>query len=548
MKFFIRLIAGLAVFWGIKGGLAQGQEITRVFLFAGQSNMVGADAHAERIDDFPDFRGAGAPQKEVLFSYILGNGQEASKGWGPLKPLSSFGPELTFARKVQASSPGPIAIIKSAVGGTTVAFDWNPDAPEKGQKLYPRTLNLIRESLKELEARGIRYRLEGVMWHQGENDMLDRKLYKDYAAGLNRLVSRLREDLKAPQLKWYLAEVSEKGIWGMDHRANLGIFRQQQEVAQKTDPLLRWLPTSHLAFEVMGSGQPHYHYGTQGQLQLGEAFAASYLKEIGKSTSEPDRRVKGPLPIPPKGRVRLFILAGQRNMEGEDSYVSEIAGFPEFASLVKDQEKVLFRNDLGGGVKKSQEWEALGPTGYLGNFGPELSMGAKLRNAIDPSTGIALVKFTHSGAQGPDWFAKGTVEAHRNLYPRLINFLRQAKEDLEKKGYECSVEGVFWHPGENDTYFGPYVNNHSQWMKQLIGQVRKDLNQPELRWYFSEQHPRSPWGNIEKMNKSLADIAATDPRVTIIKTADLPHAKHHFGTKGTLMLGEEMAKAWIKNQ
>ena len=105
-------------------------EVTRVFLFAGQSNMVGADAHAERIDDYPDFRGAGAEQSDVLYSDILGNGDEASQGWVPLKPLRSFGPEVTFARRVKQQVRGPIAIIKSAVGGTTVAFDWNPDAPE----------------------------------------------------------------------------------------------------------------------------------------------------------------------------------------------------------------------------------------------------------------------------------------------------------------------------------------------------------------------------------------------------------------------------------
>ena len=190
-------------------------EVTRVFLFAGQSNMVGADAHAERIDDYPDFRGAGAEQSDVLYSDILGNGDEASQGWVPLKPLRSFGPEVTFARRVKQQVRGPIAIIKSAVGGTTVAFDWNPDAPDKGQKLYPRTLRLIRESLAELDQRGVRYRLEGVMWHQGENDMLDRSLYKQYADGLTKLIARLRFDLKAPELKWYIAEVSEKGIWGL---------------------------------------------------------------------------------------------------------------------------------------------------------------------------------------------------------------------------------------------------------------------------------------------------------------------------------------------
>jgi hypothetical protein len=144
------------------------EEVTRVFLFAGQSNMVGSDANTERINDYPNFKGAGEPQNDVFYSYILGSGDEASKGWVPLKPLRSFGPEITFARRVHQQVPFPIAIIKSAVGGTTVAHDWNPDAPDKGQKLYPRTMKLIRESLDELDKRGIRYQLEAVMWHQGE--------------------------------------------------------------------------------------------------------------------------------------------------------------------------------------------------------------------------------------------------------------------------------------------------------------------------------------------------------------------------------------------
>ena len=81
-------------------GSAVAEEVTRVFLFAGQSNMVGADAQADRIDDYPHFKGAGEPQSDVLYSYILGSGDEASKGWVPLKPLRSFGPEVTFARRV----------------------------------------------------------------------------------------------------------------------------------------------------------------------------------------------------------------------------------------------------------------------------------------------------------------------------------------------------------------------------------------------------------------------------------------------------------------
>lgn len=529
-------------------GFAIAEEVTRVFLFAGQSNMVGADAHADRIDDYPNFKGAGEPQSNVLYSYILGNGDEASKGWGPLKPLRSFGPEVTFARRVRQQAQFPIAIIKSAVGGTTVAFDWNPDAPDKGQKLYPRTLKLIRESLDELDKRGVRYRFEAVMWHQGENDMLDRNLYKQYADGLTKLVARLRADLKAPELKWYIAEVSEKGIWGMDHRSNLGIFRQQQEQVLKTDPLLRWVPTSHLAFEVMGSGQPHYHFGTQGQLQMGEAFAAAYLRDIGKPLAATDRRFKNGLPIAKPARVRLFVLAGQRNMEGEDSFVSEIAQQPSYESLAKDQRDVLFRYSLGGGVKSSSAWEPLGPVDDLGNFGPELSFGARLRKSLDAKEGVAVIKFTHSGAQGPDWFPNGSTESHRNLYPKLIRFIRAAQDDLKQRGIESSLEGIFWHTGENDTYFGPYANNNAKWLKQLIDQTRADLQQPDLGWFISEQHKNAPWRNIEPVNAALNELARTDPHITIIKTSELPHARLHFGTKGTLSLGDGMADAYLKKR
>ena len=440
----------------------------------------------------------------------------------------------------------PVAIIKSAVGGTTVAFDWNPDAPEKGQKLYPRTIQLVRDSLKNLKERGIKYRLEGVLWHQGENDMLDRNLYKQYAEGLTKLIARFRTDLNAPDLKWYIAEVSEKGIWGMDHRSNLGILHQQQQQVLKADPLLRWVPTSHLAFEVMGSGQPHYHYGTQGQLQMGEAFAAAYLQEIGNPVSTVDRRFTGELPVPSKGRVRLFALVGQRNMEGEDSHVSEIQKFPEFVALTKDQDKVLFRYSLGGGVRTSPDWERLGPVDFLGSFGPELSFGASLRKAVDANEGIAIVKFTHSGAQGPDWSPLGTAETHRSLYPKLVSFLNDAQADLNGRGYSCQLECLFWHTGENDTYFHPYLKNNAKSLKQLIEQLRTDIKSPSIPVFITEQHKNAPWRNMDEINAGLKSMAESTPGVIVIETSQLPHAKNHFGTEGTLRLGQAMSDAYLK--
>ena len=519
----------------------------QVFLLAGQSNMEGADAHANRIDDYPVFKGAGAPQSDVLFATLPAEDSRGPALWRTLAPGESFGSEITFARKLKRSGVAPIAIIKSAIGGTTVAFDWNSAAPTNGQKLYPRTLKLVRETLQVLDRRGVRYQLEGVLWHQGENDMLDPRLNRQYAQGLTELIARLRQDLQSPHLRWFIAEVSEKGIWGMDHRRNLAILRQQQDAVLKADPLLRWVPTSHLAFDVMDSGQPHYHFGTQGQLQLGEAFADAYLATVGIPVASKTDRVKSNPPIlSKKSRVRLFVLAGQRNMEGEDAFVAQIPQNSGFESLTQPQKEILFRYSLGGGTQSSQNWEALGPVDRLGNFGPELSFGAHLRRTLPTDDTIAVVKFTHSGAQGPDWSPDGSPEAHRNLYPKFSAFVREALDDLARRGHECSLEGVFWHTGENDTYFTPYRRHYAVWMQRCISQVRQDFKSPNLPWFISEQHPAAIWKNSDEINGSLRAMAQSETGVIMVTTSQLPHERTHFGTKGTLLLGEEFAKAYWK--
>ncbi|MDA1014125.1 MAG: hypothetical protein O3A00_06680 [Planctomycetota bacterium] len=531
-----------APWFAVSGCEIQADDVTRVFLFAGQSNMVGSDAHADRIDAFPMFVGAGKPQNDVLFSYVLERNAVSSQGWRPLQPLKSFGPEITFARMIKQRVDYPIAIIKSAVGGTTLARDWNPDAPEDGLQLYPRTLKLVRDSLKQLDEKGIKYRLEAVMWHQGENDMLNREFNGGYGARLQAFVPRLRQDLGTPTLKFFIGEISEKGIWGMDHRRQMDSVKQQQRGAHGMIPASWWVPTSHLAFEVMSSGQPHYHFGTQGQLQLGEAFAASWLGTV-QQQALPDRRnsrttLRGPKDKP----FRLFVLAGQRNMEGEDAFVSQISNVKGFESLGQENDRIAFDYSLGG-VRQSPNWERLGPVEHLGNFGPELSFGPRIQKSLDG--GMAVIKFTHSGAQMPDWLPQGSDERHRNLYPKFRAFIRKARNRIESTGYDCRIEGIFWHTGENDTYFH-YHRNYAEWMKQLVGQLRQDLDEPQLEWFISEQHPKSPWKNIDAINGDLRALAKSDANITMVSTAALPHDRLHFGTEGTLKLGAAYADAWLK--
>ena len=177
----------------------------RVFIFAGQSNMVGSDSKVKDIKRFPPFTGLDMPQEKVLYSYNLGRENKVvSNGWVALKPVDNVvGPELSFARKVSQEIKAPIAIIKCAAGGTTLGGDWNPDDPS-GFKLYPLALKLIQSSLAELDKMKVPYRIEGFMWHQGENDMFSKEFKPNYGKNLQNFIAKWRSDLKTPNLKFYI--------------------------------------------------------------------------------------------------------------------------------------------------------------------------------------------------------------------------------------------------------------------------------------------------------------------------------------------------------
>ena len=187
------LCLALAVLLGGSGKLeAQEDDQTlRVFIFADQSSMVGSDSKVKGIERFPPFAGLDRPQTEVMFSYCIGReNKHKSDGWVSLAPVDNVvGPELSFACKIARNISAPVAVIKVAAGGTHLGGDWNPDEPI-GFEMYPLALDWIRAALAELDERKIPYRIEGFMWHQGENDMFNEEYMAAYGANLKNLVAR----------------------------------------------------------------------------------------------------------------------------------------------------------------------------------------------------------------------------------------------------------------------------------------------------------------------------------------------------------------------
>ena len=520
----------------------------RFFIFAGQSNMVGSDSKTKDIKRFPPFAGLDMAQDKVLFSYNIGRENKlVSNGWTSLKPIENIvGPELSFARKVSQEIKAPIAIIKCAAGGTTLGGDWNPDDPS-GFKLYPIALQLIQSSLAELDKMKVPYRIEGFMWHQGENDMFSKDFKPNYGNNLKNFIAKWRGDLKTPKLNFYLGELCTKTVWGMDNRMNMYDIRAGQKFVTELDPLAQYIPTSHNAVEIGGGAGLHYHYGTLGQLEHGINYADAYLKTIGKNTT-----IARPLKVWPYEKaslVKLFILAGHRNMEGERAFTQELQALAGQESLANDNQKIAYKYSIGGGYKTSNGWEPLGPAGYYGTFGPELSFGKTLQDK--GSANIAIAKFTHSGSQMNDWTPQGTDAKDRNLYPQFIAFIQSSIKELEAKGHQVELAGIFYHLGENDMSFGQYRKDAAKWLQSIIVGSRQDLSLPSLKWYVSQQPPTNEKGlNTLDVTANLTAIASLDPALIHIKAFDLPKQDEQLviTTAGIVQLGELLAQSYLKNK
>jgi len=519
-------------------------KTVRVFIFAGQSNMVGSDSKVDDIKRFPPFAGLEKAQDEVRFSYTIGRkNKTTSDGWTALQPVNNIvGPELSFARLVTQNLAAPIAIIKCAAGGTHLGGDWNPETPE-GFKMYPLALDLVRSSLAELDKQKIPYRLEGFMWHQGENDMFNNEYRANYGQNLAKFLARWRRDLQAPKLRFYLGELCTKTIWGMDLRPRMYDISLGQKAVANADPLAEYIRTSHVGVEIGRGVGLHYHYGTLGQLEHGVNYADAFLRTIGKGRSDSQPMKKWPYK---KGeKVRLFVLAGHRNMEGERAFVQELKG--PYKTLLKNKPSIAYKYSIGGGYKKSAGWEPLGPAGYYDTFGPELSFGHRLQG--EGLSSIAIAKFTHSGSQMNDWTPEGSMAKSRHIYPDFTAFVRDSIRELKDKGHVVELAGIFYHIGENDMSMPPYRKNTPNWLESTIAQSRRDLGMPALRWFVSQQPPT----DHERVNKldvtaGFEMLAAEDPHLIHIRAFNLPPQEKQLviETAGIVRLGELLAKSYLE--
>lgn len=239
----------------------------KVFILVGQSNMQG-HAHVRtlphigmdpRTEDLlgviQDDTGNPLVYEDIRISYLSSGGEKIgalTTGFGA--DDNKIGPELTFGIYVQRALQEPILIIKTAWGGKSLHTDFRPpsagpypfnesqleqfrkqkkdldqvraDKAEATGHYYRLTVEHVKKVLQNLkqvcpdydERQG--YKLAGMVWFQGWNDMVDRGTYPDrdrdggydlYSKVLTQFIRDIRNDLQAPKLPFVIGVMGAGG-------------------------------------------------------------------------------------------------------------------------------------------------------------------------------------------------------------------------------------------------------------------------------------------------------------------------------------------------
>ena len=264
-----------------------------VFIFSGQSNMVGSP----KVADLTDEQRAPIPQARYW------NGK-SFESYVPGKTVTSatvlrFGPELAFARCYPDATPErPMYLIKYALGGRPLHWGWDhgkwiggdpapgrgnfypgetKDDPNQGL-LYQNLLKTVLPALAHLKASGIDYRVRGVLWMQGEADAKHAVSAATYAPCLQQWHERLLEDVGAGPCPLVYGQVLPYSppAARFTHRDELR--QAQANLDHGSGHVDAYSMAVMVPTEGMGLANDTVHYDAGGQLALGRAFAAAMTK------------------------------------------------------------------------------------------------------------------------------------------------------------------------------------------------------------------------------------------------------------------------------
>ena len=289
--------------------------------------------------------------------------------------------------------------------------------------------------------------------------------------------------------------------------------------------------------------------------------------------------------------VKVFVLAGQSNMEGQA--VADLEGKDyndgkgTLKSLMKDPTKAslfkhlsdaqgrwIARNDVWVRYQPEEESVKAGPltlgfTPYGGqhHFGPELQFGYVLGDYF--TNQVVLIKTAWGGKSlYQDFRPPSSGGKTGPYYTKMLTEIRQALANLKSDfpaydGSGWELAGFVWYHGWNDGCDPKNaVPEYEQNLVNLIKDVRKDLNAPLLPFVVGEitgpwVEAPDEWGTLRRAQAAAAsrpefkgNVIFVETHSFVRKSEDSPnpsHGHHEFGNAETYFLvGDALGKGMVK--
>ena len=237
----------------------------------------------------------------------------------------------------------------------------------------------------------------------------------------------------------------------------------------------------------------------------------------------------------PKQNLHIYILVGQSNMSGRAAVEEEDRNIPKNLFLLDGKGKwvpathpfVQYTN-----VPNNADDRVIKSGGKAGlNFG--LTFARRMLEA-NPDVAIGLVVNSKGGS---------AIESWKQIQGSNYEKTMERVKPILNTGI---VKGVLWHQGEANVTLG---EKYPDVLAEVIGQFRKDLNDPKLPFVAGQIAPL-PKGKekIEPFNAALLKLPARLPHTAVVQADDLSGKDIHFDGADTRKIGRRYAEQMIRLQ
>ncbi len=220
-----------------------------------------------------------------------------------------------------------------------------------------------------------------------------------------------------------------------------------------------------------------------------------------------------------QGRISIYILAGQSNMEGDGEF-AELTPF-----VTKNQIYVFDEN---------YKW-IIGKEPVRAKVGPSISFASEISNNTEEIVGIINVAV---GGTNIEQWSKSYKD--NSLYQKMLKRVLASSTQGE-------IKGLLFYQGENDAE-GDDADHIDDWnieFEKFVKNLREDLKNDSLPVVFAQIGK----GNGENWNKvKFSQEKVNLFNVEMIKTDDIDKKESsvHYNTSGYVEIGRRFAQKYIE--